>query len=133
MFAIACNVMQTIGFAKEIVFLCRDVYKNGISTEINDLRDRSEQLDKMVRDIPELEVEHGVSESELSNIAQRCLDITKKLGNEIKSLDLGKPRSLGSTRTAIKTIWRKDPIKKLEKDLSKCQALMQTDILLRLE
>lgn len=137
-FALACNVLQIISTGGEAIKICREIYKEGSSFDNQELHRRSELIARPIQTIQtwfDSFIASGrqplsATEAQLWDVATKCLAIARELQNKLQEL---KQEPGDGRRTLIKksakTWWQKSPIQKMEQNLTKYEAILQTSIL----
>jgi hypothetical protein len=137
--SLACKVFQIISFGREVITLCRDVYRGGkIEPE---LETHGRLLRSAVQSIAAADppTEHNdrprsQDKTRIKAAAQQCLRAAEKLLEEITFLTGEKAHGkLAATiRTVTLSKWRKERLVKLEKALDDAQKSVNTAMLARM-
>ena len=139
-FGLACNVVQTIAFAKEAVGTCRQIYKHGASVDNENLKRRSQQLriasERVVSwksDLAGQEKELTTADSQLHDVSKSCIQTVELLEKELQKLQRDKRdgRLVAMSQT-LRTLKSKGKIERIEATLGKLQNTLDTSILVQL-
>lgn len=132
---LVCNIIQLVEFGGTTISLCRQIHENG-KPDLN-VADLSESLSGASNSLKKtLTKRHGTSSPDdlaLQETADKCVKIADALHLEMQSLSVppGKKGMRSSIRFGFKTLWRKNHLEKLEKDLKNIQSAMDTQLLVR--
>ncbi|RSL63529.1 hypothetical protein CEP54_005139 [Fusarium duplospermum] len=127
--------MQTITFTGETISLCRKIYNNGRpDPSLNDYSLELSKISWTLRD--NLNRGSGVLSSDdlaLRDIAEKCLEVTNKLTQEMQNLSPqnGQKGVRTSIQLGFKTLLRKPRLQQLETSLTNIQSAMNTRLLVR--
>ncbi|KAH8889242.1 hypothetical protein GQ53DRAFT_870288, partial [Thozetella sp. PMI_491] len=139
-FGIACNVMQTIDFGREVISSFRQLYQDGsvdpgLATTAADLRSTAQTLEKSLNSAHKPVT---AEESELLNLAGRCMTVSAKLSSSLEKLSSpvskteGKlSRVMATVRLTPKRLWEKGNLERQEKELKRAQDTLETCLLVR--
>lgn len=114
---LACNIFQTISFARDTVIFCRDVY-NGQKTPDSHLQDNAAA---MIQAAQQVEASctrpRSPEEQALADIARDCTKTAKRLESVVQSIT--KMHQKGNVASALgvrlKSLWKKNDIEELYK------------------
>ena len=130
--AIACAVMQTISFSRELTTTVKRIRKDGSGDP--DLAERgtnltivSKTLSQYLQD-PNLE-NIPKNQAELEAIAKKCVDTASEILKALEKISKCRGGSFGG---AIKLQWKKHEMEGLEKKMQAYQETMQSHILIHL-
>jgi hypothetical protein len=136
--SLACNVMQLIGFSREVIEVARQLYSAGYVDK--DLSNIVEQFSVLTTSVEKALLPKATSSSslqQLNDVARNCRNAAFKLQDEIKHLSL--PPSAGANRSvvqsirmSVKAISRKSHIMELEESMLKWQKVMDSGLLLQI-
>lgn len=125
---LACNVFQTITFARETFIVCRDIY-NGQKSPDPNLEDKAVAMVQASQRV-ELScsrISGTPEEKALIDIAQKCTAAAKELGSMVKSIT--KKHKQGKVSAALyirfKSLWNKSDVERLDKALADYTSTMQ--------
>ncbi|KAH8893363.1 hypothetical protein GQ53DRAFT_805557 [Thozetella sp. PMI_491] len=133
---IACNVMQVLSFAHEVITLCKRVHHN--KSPEPTLAQNGEHLEAVVKSLAGRlsQGPHPLMkpDQELLDIAQRCSEAARELIDEVGFLTThpdGRNRLWATMKTTAKSLLRKSRLERLQKDLAGYQRSMETTILVQ--
>lgn len=140
-FSIACGVIQVVDFSTKVVGKCREIYKDGVSSENKDiesmakhLTDLSIELDSanpVVKPGPMPQIYND--DQDLRKLAQQCSETAKELITQLQKLKIqGQPRKRDVIRKTVKVIWKKSAIEDIERRLAQYRRTLDTRILINL-
>ena len=126
--SLACNVFQTISFARDTVNFCRDVY-NGQKTPDAHLE---AQATAMIQAAQQVESSCSsstltASERTLVDISRQCVTTAKKLEAMVQSITKTqrKGKFVSALSTRLKSLWKQKDIESLDKALLRYTNTMQ--------
>lgn len=138
--SLACNIMAVIDSGQKFYQTVRDIYENGKpdtsaqskATELLRLTDRlaaSQERARRSDSVPE--------DNQLSQVARQCAEAATKLHDEIEKLAPSESsyrvgKLFRSLVAAVKRNWRHGRIEQLNESLERCQAIMQSTILVEM-
>ncbi|KAI8629153.1 hypothetical protein F5Y19DRAFT_475711 [Xylariaceae sp. FL1651] len=143
--ALAGNVLQVIGVARETIHIVRRVYENGeLDPILTDLSKRIRTAMMPTTTAPT--TAHGAAQrgaaqprptgrdGHLLGLANRCQNAARDLREEVKFLKGPDTKSKLVTmlKIAAKTLWRQRRLDRLEKDMLDAERLLQTGLLTRI-
>ena len=132
-FGIACNVMQTITFARDAITTFNQIRDGGsvdaqLHKAMSETRNISTELSTSIQD-------GSHEDAELIKVAKECAAAAQKLINELEKLVLGVQKGPRKTVQAfglsLKQLWKKNDIEKLEKELNRIHKIMDARIMIR--
>jgi hypothetical protein len=135
------NVAQFIEFAIKIFANSHSIYNsaNGSLIEHDDLGRVSEDISALSRKLQESLTTTAASDSltgdeqALCDLCKGCIDVSQELTNALKNLTgQGKPGKFRSFRQALKSVWSKDDIDRLEKRVRLFKEELNTRIIVGL-
>ena len=143
-FGLACNVIQVVDFSTKVAAKCKELYKDGASSENKDIESMAKHLTDLSTGLKSPSavqrpgsVPHSCQDEQdlqdLQELAQKCSGTATELIGEIQKLcihDRRKKRDV--LRKAVKVIWEKDAIEDIQKRLEKYRSALDTRILINL-
>ena len=133
-FGLACNVMQTIGFAMELGSLCHTIFRTGSpDPNMTTLLGHSNQVLTSLRDSISSAKPVTRDEQELLVIANKCLDAISKLKTQVDKLTRpsAKGKVFASLRLGVRSKFKEAEVNKLEKKLGDYQKVLESGLVLR--
>ncbi|KJR81532.1 uncharacterized protein SPSK_00991 [Sporothrix schenckii 1099-18] len=136
-FGIACNVIQVIDFTRETIAICKEIYNSGVYF------DRDGYVDKVAHKYEGLcyELQLKLKDEgddfdpharELLDIARDCLRASNKLKIAAGKLShSAKGNALRSLFSGVSAKWKEGRLTKLEADINKHQARMESHLLMK--
>ena len=140
-FSLACGVIQVVDFSTKIVVKCRQIYKDGASSEYNEIESMTRSLTDLTTDLrlPSTIQSPGSApqlyhdDQELLKLAQQCSETATELINELKKLSIqGRHRKRDAFRKAVKGAWKHSAIEAIQKRLEHYRRTLDTRILINL-
>ena len=140
-FSLACGVIQVVDFSTKIVVKCRQIYKDGATSENKEIETMAENLTGLATDLklPSLTENPGSADQlyhddqELLKLAGQCSETATELVNEIQKLSIqGRQRKRDAFRMTVKVVWKKDATKNIQKRLEGYRQTLDTRILINL-
>ncbi|KAI1372740.1 hypothetical protein F4677DRAFT_456313 [Hypoxylon crocopeplum] len=131
---IACNIMQVIGFAHETVDFCRAIYQGQSFNEYSEQNAASlSALSAQLQIHFQTATLQTAEDKELAKLAEKCNIAARALEEEVKFLiSRNNNGNLAQTlRIAVKTMWRKGRLERLEKSLHNHQSTTESYLLAR--
>jgi hypothetical protein len=135
-FGLACNVMQVIGFGRDVVTTCRAIYQTGsLDTSL------TADADHLASALGELEMSLKLPCGPLNADEQALVDIAvegqaaaKELKTEVHKIsgNASKGKAVQAISGGFKTAFRKRRIEKLEKALMASQRALESRVLVRI-
>ena len=140
-FSLTCGVIQVVDFSTKIVVKCRQIYKDGATSENKEIETMAEYLTGLATDLklPSLTENPGSADQlyhdnqELLQLAVQCSETATELVNEIQKLSIqGRQRKRDAFRMTVKVVWKKDVTKNIQKRLEGYRQTLDTRILINL-
>lgn len=140
-FALACGVIQVVDFGLKVVVKCRELYKDGASSENKEISTMARHLKCLTVDLklPDTvqtpgSVAHVYNdEGELPGLAQKCSETADELIGELDKLSIRGPRKRrDAIRKAIKASWGKNTVGDIQRRLEAHRELLDTSVLINL-
>ena len=140
-FSLTCGVIQVVDFSTKIVVRCRQIYKDGATSENKEIESMAEHLTDLATDLklPSVIQNLGCAnqlyhdEQELLKLAEQCSKTATELINELQRLSIqGRQRKRDAFRMAVKAVWKKDAIENIQKHLEWYRRTLDTRILISL-
>lgn len=137
---LAASVVQIVTFSIQTVETCRQVYKQGSAIEFESLNDTTGHLARLADGLQKSLQDSGTrsqaltrEEKDLVDLGRKCQGCADNLQKELSQLHT-QPRSsaLGAVRKTFRTIWKRDSIEKIYKEMQGYQATLETSLLARL-
>lgn len=140
-FVLACGVIQVVDFSTKIVVKCREIYKDGASSENKEIESLAKHLidvymeldaaNAVVKPGPTLQLHRD--DQDLQNLAQQCSETAKELIAQLQKLKVqGQPRKRDVLRKTVKVVWKKSAIEDIERRLEHYRRTLDTRILINL-
>ena len=129
-FSLVCGVIQIVDTSMEVAKKCRELYKNGASSEDREienmakhLTDLYENLDPRAQDGPR----------ELQDLCSKCSNTAQQLCTEVQKLKVNGPhRKREAVVKTVKAVWKRNIIDDIQKQLDGYQKLLDSNILVDL-
>ena len=140
-FSLTCNVIQVVDFSTKILAECRQIYKDGATSNNKNVEYTARQLMHLAIDLklPVATQSPGSAPSlyhddqELLELAKQCSETATKLVDELQKLSIqGRQRKRDAFRKAITVIWKKDAIENIRSNLEQYRRTLDTRILINL-
>lgn len=134
-FGLACNVMQTIGFATEMASVCHSIFRTGSpDPSMATLLAHSTQITTSLKSSISSARPVTRDDKELLNIANKCLDAISALKVQVDKLTRpsAKGKVLPSLRLGLRAKFKQGNIDKLEKKMRDYQKVLESGLLLRI-
>ena len=140
-FSLTCGVIQVVDFSTKIVVRCRQIYKDGATSENKEIESMAEHLTDLATylKLPSILQNPGSAnqlyhdEQELLKLAEQCSKTATELLNELQRLSIqGRQRKRDAFRMAVKVAWKKDAIENIQKHLEWYRRTLDTRILISL-
>lgn len=140
-FSLACGVIQVVDFSTKIVVKCREIYKNGASSDNEEVESMAKHLTELSNELDSANavVKTGSmpqiyhDDQHLRKLAQQCSETAKELITQLQKLKIqGQPRKRDVFRKAVKVIWKKSAIEDIERRLEQYRRTLDTRILINL-
>ncbi len=128
--SLACGIIQVVDFSTKAVTKCRELYKDGSSSENEDFEKMANHLLSLC---DTLNVPSQRSSDELQELGRSCYDTAADLIKELRKLKMKRPRKkLEFASKAFKTIWKKETIDAIWKRLENYRKILDTHVLIDL-
>ena len=129
-FSLVCGVVQIVDTSMEVAKKCRELYKDGTSSE-----DR--EIENMAKHLMDL---HGSLDprtqgcpGELRDLRSKCSDTAQQLCTEVQKLKVNGPhRKREAVVKTVKAVWKRNAIEEIQKQLDGYQKLLDSNILVDL-
>ena len=140
-FSLTCGVIQVVDFSTKIVVRCRQLYKDGVTSENKEIESMAKHLTALATglklpttlQIPESAPHLYHDDKELLKLAKQCSETAMELISELQKLAIASPqRKRDAFRKAIKVIWKKDTIENIQRSLEWYRRTLDTRILINL-
>ena len=140
-FSLTCGVIQVVDFSTKIVAKCREIYKDGASSEYKEIESTTRHLTDLTTGLrlPNTAQSSGSApqlyhdEQELLKLAQQCSGTATELINELKKLSIqGRHRKRDALRKAVKGAWKHSAIEDIQRRLEQYRRTLDTRILMNL-
>ncbi|KAK3500449.1 uncharacterized protein B0T23DRAFT_401863 [Neurospora hispaniola] len=134
-FGLACNVMQTIGFAIEMASVCHSIFRTGSpDPSMATLLAHSTQITTSLKSSISSARPVTRDDKELLDIANKCLDAMSALKVQVDKLTRpsAKGKVLPSLRLGLRAKFKQGNIDKLEKKMRDYQKVLESGLLLRI-
>ena len=145
-FSLTCGVIQVVDFSAKIVGKCRELYKDGASSENKEIESMARHLTDLATDLtvpdtilPNIFQNPGSApqlypdEQELRKLAQQCSRTAAKLIDELEKLSIqSRHRKRDAFRKTLKIIWKRDTIEGIQRSLEQHRRTLDTRILITL-
>lgn len=140
-FGLACGVIQVVDYSTKVVVKCREIYKNGASSENKELESMANYLTDLSADLKlPSAVPSPASMSQLYHddegllqLAQQCSGTATELINELQKLSVqSRPKKRVAFRKAIKMVRKKDAIEDIQRRLEQYRRTLDTRTLISL-
>jgi hypothetical protein len=130
--SIACSAMQIISFSHEICSLVKRIKEDGsvdqeLREHIGYMSESSKSLGKYLEGIKGRQLESN--QTKLEDIASKCLKTSLEIKAELDKVDNSRGGSIGR---AVRLLWSKKAMVRLERAMQSYQHDMQTEILVHL-
>ena len=140
-FSLTCGVIQVIDISTKIVVRCRQIYKDGATSEHKQIKSMAEHLTGLATDLklpsttesPRIAHQQYHDDQELLELAEQCSETATELINELQKLGIqGRQRKRDAVRMAVKGAWKKDATESIQKRLESYRRTLDTRILVSL-
>ncbi|KAK3367650.1 hypothetical protein B0H63DRAFT_363599, partial [Podospora didyma] len=135
---IASNVMQIISFGFETIAVCKRVHESGhpepgLGDNSASLHTLSVALSQQLKAYHQSQVGLRKHDKAMLDIAAKCADAAKALQEEARFLTPKTTKNFANVASTVsKTLWRKRRLERLEKELTRSQATLDTHLLARI-
>ena len=140
-FSLACSVIQVVNYSLNVVVKCREIHKDGASSENKEVESMAKQLTDLFIELDSANavVKPGSmqqiyhDDQDIRNLAQQCSETAKELVTQLQKLKIhGQPRKRDVLRKTVKVIWKKSAIEDIERRLEQYRRTLDTRILINL-
>ena len=140
-FSLTCGVIQVIDFSTKIVVRCRQIYKDGATSEHTQIKSMAEHLTGLATDLklpsttqnPGFAHQRYLDDQELLELAKQCSETAAELINELQKLGTqGRQRKRDAFRMSVKGAWKKDATENIQKRLESYRRTLDSRILVSL-
>lgn len=137
---LAACVVQLVTFGIQTVKTCQQVYDKGSVSELTNLDDTSGHLARLSNSLQQslqgsskgFQALSG-DEKDLVDLGRKCQDCADKLQQKLRKLQTERRASvLVAVKQGVRTIWRRNSIDKIQKELLAYQSTLETSLLNRL-
>ncbi len=129
-FSLVCGIVQLVDFSTEVVEKCRELYKDGASSENKDLEKMATQLTGLCTN---LDLTTQEDTEELLHLGSKCSQTAQELVTALQKLKVGGPqRKRQVVGKAFKAIGMKSALNDIQKRLGGYQKLLDSRILVDL-
>ena len=136
--ALACNVAQLVEQAIGVIVACKKLHKEGSLDENNEIEEYAENIAALNKDIKAV-LQNKTSPptgAKLLEIANAASDTAAELKIELNKLKLSKRQGLHGTglafKAALKSLYNRRALDRLQKKLEQQDAVLQSGLLKRL-
>ena len=129
-FSLVCGVIQIVDTSMEVAKKCRELYKNGASSEDREI----ENMAKILVDLYQnLDHRAQAGPGELQDLCSKCSKTAQQLCTEVQKLKVNGPhRKREAVVKTVKAVWKKSSIIEIQKQLDGYQKLLDSNILVDL-
>ena len=129
-FSLVCGVIQIVDTSMEVAKKCRELYKNGASSEDKEIENMANNLTGLYGDL-DLRVQD--SPGELQDLYSNLSDTAKQLCTEVQKLKVNGPhRKREVVFKTIKAMWKRSAIEEIQRQLGGYQRIIDSKILVDL-
>ena len=129
-FSLACGVIQIVDTSMDVAKKCRELYKNGASSEDREIENMANSLTDLYGN-PDPRAQDGPGE--LQDLCSKCSNTAQQLCTEVQKLKVNGPhRKREAVVKTVKAVWKKSAIEEIQKQLDGYQRLMDSNILVDL-
>ena len=129
-FSLVCGIIQLVDFSSEVMKKCRELYKDGASSENKDLEEMATHLTSLCTNL-DLTTQEDMEE--LLDLGSKCSQTAQELAAALQKLKVDGPqRKRQVFGKAIKAIGMKNALKDIQKRLGDYQKLLDSRILVDL-
>ncbi|KAL8829623.1 MAG: hypothetical protein Q9191_001916, partial [Dirinaria sp. TL-2023a] len=134
-FSIACGIIQILDFSTKVVSKCREIYKDGSTSEHAQLRAMAEHLTSLQSEGTRItqttscgQTGFSASDKELMILAQQCSTIAGTLVDELQSLEANVSHSYRQAlKLMMKAMKKKSKIERLQKERAIRNSIQQAE------
>lgn len=129
-FSLVCGVVQIVDTSMEVATKCRELYKDGASSEDREIEEMAKNLMDLHRNLdPRAQDGPG----ELQDLFSKCSDTAQQLCTEVQKLKVNGPhRKREVVVQTVKAMWKRSTIEAIQKQLEGYQKLLDSNILVEL-
>lgn len=140
-FSLACGVIQVIDFSRKVVVKCRQLYRNGASSENEETESMAKCLTDLSTDLslasavqnPGRTTQLYHDDRELLRLAQQCSGTATELVAKLQKLSIqDRFRKRDAIRKAVNGVWKKSTIEGIQRRLEQYRRMLDTRILISL-
>ena len=125
-----CNIVQVVDFSTKVVKKCRELYKNGVSSENQEIEEMAKHLTDLHTNL-DLTDRGGIDD--LLDLGSKCSQTAQELIAEVRELSVNGPhRKRQIVGKTIKAIWKRSAIEDIQKRLENYRKLLDSRILVDL-
>ena len=131
--SVACTVVQFIDYGLRTVRVCKEVYESndGITRRNAELKERADRLRELFESLGPSSGSTITASTGLEATRIKCLSIAEDLKGLLESVEVpqGKKIALKVVHGSINAMMKSKKIDKIEKDLRKCTAELDSQVL----
>ena len=129
-FSLVCGVIQIVNTSMEVAKKCRELYKDGASSEDREI----ENMAKHLMDLHgSLDPRAQGGPGELQDLRSKCSDTAQQLCSEVQKLKVNGPhRKREVVFKTVKAMWKRNAIEDIQKQLDGYQRILDSYILVNL-
>ena len=129
-FSLVCGVIQIVDTSMEVAKKCRELYKNGASSEDREIENMAKHLTDLYGNLdPRAQGGPG----ELQDLCSKCSNTAQQLCTEVQKLKVNGPhRKREAVVKTVKAVWKRSVIEGIQKQLDGYQKLLDSNILVDL-
>lgn len=129
-FSLLCGIIQVIDSSIGVAKKCRDLYKDGASSETTEVEEMAKHLTNLRTD---LDLTERNDPGDLCELGSQCSDTAQELIVELQKLKINEPnRKRKVVGKALKIMLRKGAIEDIRKRLEDYQKVLDSRILVDL-
>lgn len=135
---VAAAIVQFVDFGSKLVVEGYGAYKSaeGAPQEVIDTQKLAKDLESLCEQLATLPpadaIRYSQNETQLQSVARKCQELAKDLFNLLDALKIdtkGLIRRWDAVRQAVKRVWKRGKIEKLQKELGNVRAQVNTHLL----
>ena len=137
-FSLACGVIQVVDYSTRVVSACREIYKDGVSSENNELEELAGHMKSLRSTLTTLN-QSGESkplfgdDDNLHALAIECCETADELTDELATLKpIGPHKKPQAVKKTFKAFGKKDVIGGIQRKLDRQRSMLETHILVNL-
>ena len=128
--SLVCGVIQIVDTSMEVAKKCRELYKDGASSEDREIENMAKHLTDLYGD---LDPRAQDGPRELQDLCSKCSNTAQQLCTEVKKLKVNGPhRKREVVFKTIKAMWKRSAIEDIQKQLGCYQRILDSKILVDL-